>query len=264
MVRLSYFCHFVIPLKLPYPSSNNIFMKDFTVENILRTPIGKIKYRLLTPEDVTTLRLAQSKDTKMTKLKWWRDSNTSLGGYVLWNKGKMTHGTHKEILKEYNRCYTSMAEVPTIMETDYFRDEFAFLSNMSPVDIYEDKVLRDPITGYGVSYLENLYQSQKFEDKEIKMRLLKVNPGEAKTLGRTLPGEIQNFGSKKVLIMENLLRQKFDIPTLKDLLLATGKLKLLEVNHWYDYFWGICNGKGDNKLGELLEKIRKDKGIALF
>ena len=239
-------------------------MKDFTVENILRTPIGKIRYRLLTPEDVTTLRLAQSKDTKMTKLKWWRDKNTSLGGYIFWNRGKMTHGTHMEILGEYNRCYTSMAEVPTIMETDYFRDEFAFLSNMSPVDIYEDKVLRDPITGYGVSYLENLYQSQKFEDKEIKMRILKVNPGEAKTLGRTLPGEIQNWGSKKVLIMENLLRQKFDIPTLKDLLLATGKLKLMEVNHWYDYYWGIYNGKGDNKLGELLEKIRKDKGIALF
>ena len=60
-------------------------MKDFTIENILKTPIGKIKYMLLTPEDVTILQLARSKDTKMTKLKWWRDDKTSLGGYVLWN-----------------------------------------------------------------------------------------------------------------------------------------------------------------------------------
>lgn len=239
-------------------------MKELTLDKVLKTPAGNIVHSLLSDKDVTTLQLAQMKDTRMTKIKWWRNKKTSLGGYVLWNRSKISLKTHLEILKNYNLCYSSMTEIPTIMETDYFRDEFAFLSNMSPVNLYEDKMLSDPETGYGVLYLENLYQSLKFSDKSLRMLILKANPGQAKTLGRTSEGMDSTWGTKKIQTMERLLRKKFEIRSLKELLISTGKLKIEEVNHWYDHYWGICGGVGDNKLGELLEKIRNNLKMELF
>ena len=62
----------------------------------------------------------------------------------------------------------------------------------------------------------------------------------------------------KIEIMEEALRLKFDDPHLKDLLLATGDKELIEGNTWNDQFWGVCNGVGENNLGKLLMKLRKE------
>lgn len=45
---------------------------------------------------------------------------------------------------------------------------------------------------------------------------------------------------------------------LKEALLATGDSELIEGNTWRDYFWGVCNGKGQNKLGKILMRIRAE------
>jgi predicted NAD-dependent protein-ADP-ribosyltransferase YbiA (DUF1768 family) len=45
---------------------------------------------------------------------------------------------------------------------------------------------------------------------------------------------------------------------LRDSLLATGTQEIVEGNTWGDTFWGQVNGKGQNKLGKLLMKIRDE------
>ena len=58
--------------------------------------------------------------------------------------------------------------------------------------------------------------------------------------------------------METGLRQKFNDPRLKELLIQTGQQALVEGNWWGDRFWGVCKGTGENHLGQLLMKIRRD------
>ena len=44
--------------------------------------------------------------------------------------------------------------------------------------------------------------------------------------------------------------------SLADALLSTGDEKLIEGNTWNDHYWGVCDGKGLNKLGGILERVR--------
>ena len=44
----------------------------------------------------------------------------------------------------------------------------------------------------------------------------------------------------------------------KQKLIDTGDIELVEVNSWGDTFYGVCNGVGENHLGKLLMKIRKE------
>lgn len=62
----------------------------------------------------------------------------------------------------------------------------------------------------------------------------------------------------KISVMHDLLRQKFGHETLRKRLLATGDEKLEEGNTWKDYFWGVCNGIGQNQLGVLLMRVREE------
>ena len=63
--------------------------------------------------------------------------------------------------------------------------------------------------------------------------------------------------------MEEALRAKFNIPEFKEKLLATGEMHLEEGNNWNDTFWGVDlkTGKGENHLGKLLMKIRKELNL---
>jgi len=54
------------------------------------------------------------------------------------------------------------------------------------------------------------------------------------------------------------MRQKFKQPELKAKLLATGDAELIEGNHWGDIVWGVCRGKGENRLGKILMKVREE------
>lgn len=235
-----------------------------TLEQVLKTPPGQIVTTALSPEDETVLHLSTTKDTRVTKVKWWRNAETGMGGWIRWNRSAVSHATHLELLGHYASCYTALGDIPGVSEVDYFKDELGFLSNMSAVNAYEDARLLDSKTGMGVVYLENLYQSMKFTDDAFRRHLLSISPGQAKTLGRTTPGVSLDWTQRRVPAMEHLLQQKFNIPTLKSLLLATGTLPLVEVNHWYDTYWGVCNGKGNNKLGELLMQVRRDSAVALW
>jgi len=43
---------------------------------------------------------------------------------------------------------------------------------------------------------------------------------------------------------------------LREKLLSTGSVQLIEGNDWNDREWGVCNGTGKNKLGKILMRIR--------
>ncbi len=58
--------------------------------------------------------------------------------------------------------------------------------------------------------------------------------------------------------METILRDKFSDSKLRQKLLETGNEELVEGNEWSDFFWGVCNGKGQNQLGKLLMKLRTE------
>ena len=57
--------------------------------------------------------------------------------------------------------------------------------------------------------------------------------------------------------MKSLIREKFENPFLRPLLLATGEKKLTLGNKWNDTFWGVCRGNGKNWLGIILTEIRE-------
>lgn len=67
----------------------------------------------------------------------------------------------------------------------------------------------------------------------------------------------QDWTLVKVGIMRDLLAQKFAPGTeCARLLLKTGDEVLVEGNWWHDTFWGVCDGVGQNQLGELLMERR--------
>ena len=59
--------------------------------------------------------------------------------------------------------------------------------------------------------------------------------------------------------MYRIVKAKFEQnEQLKKQLLHTGRAKLIEGNWWKDTFWGVHEGVGENHLGKILMKVRKE------
>lgn len=134
-----------------------------------------------------------------------------------------------------------------------FRGDYRFLSNFYPCDVQLDNIT--------YSSTEHAYQAAKTTDpfwRKVFYQLPLVSAGQAKRLGREL--SLRNdWESVKLGIMEDLLRQKFNIPDLKEKLLETETAQLIEGNNWGDVFWGVDDKKGgQNHLGKLLMKVRAE------
>jgi N-glycosidase YbiA len=131
-----------------------------------------------------------------------------------------------------------------------FTREYTFLSNFS----------RSIIEWQGHTFptVEHAYQWEKMAHPEDRARVLKAKtPGDAKRMGRRgimRPG----WDRVKDNIMLQLLRYKFQQPLRAKMLLETGDEELQEGNNWGDYYWGICNGFGENRLGKLLMQVRAE------
>ena len=136
-----------------------------------------------------------------------------------------------------------------------FQGEYRFLSNFWPCYLkYHDIV-------YPTA--EHAYQAAKVENVDVKTRIKNCpTPAEAKDFFET-HGIMPDPGwttQKKLKIMEELLMIKFGgkEPLLTQALMATGNAPLIEGNNWNDTFWGVCNNAGENNLGRLLMKVRKE------
>ena len=105
---------------------------------------------------------------------------------------------------------------------------------------------------------EHAYQAAKCRhahDAEA-IRLLPT-PGEAKRAGRTVALR-PDWEDRKLGVMEDILECKFTAPVLREKRLATGNAPLIEGNRWNDTYWGVCRGRGENRLGRLLMSLREN------
>lgn len=107
--------------------------------------------------------------------------------------------------------------------------------------------------------VENYYQAMKTKNKSDQEKIRVSSPSRAKYLGKKVK-LVSNWEYIKEKVMEKALRAKWSLPVWKKLLLNTGDTEIVEWNNWNDKYWGatIKDGKGHNKLGLLLMKIRKD------
>ncbi len=128
-----------------------------------------------------------------------------------------------------------------------FFEEYRFLSNFWPCKVSYGGVV--------FSTVENAYQAAKCANPHDIAPFAALTPAEAKKRG----GEIAlraDWNEVRVVVMADLLAQKFSDPALRAGLLQTGTAQLVEDNTWDDRFWGVCGGQGENNLGKLLMQLR--------
>lgn len=85
-----------------------------------------------------------------------------------------------------------------------------------------------------------------------------TTPAQAKRRGRQIRPR-EDWDEIKDGLMEVLVTDKFrKSPILRRRLLATGDAHLEEGNDWGDDYWGTVDGEGENKLGEILMRVRDE------
>jgi ribA/ribD-fused uncharacterized protein len=133
---------------------------------------------------------------------------------------------------------------------DNFRGEYYFLSNYYIAEI-EYRGIRYP-------HNESAFQAQKIRDNNIRKIFAKLEPTEAKKLGKKIQLR-HDWNHVKDRKMYEICYEKFkQNKDLRKKLLDTGDAILIEGNTWHDTYWGMCNGKGKNKLGKILMNVRDE------
>jgi len=135
-----------------------------------------------------------------------------------------------------------------------FRGEYAFLSNFYSCGI------NTPIGTFPSA--ENMFQAAKVDKRHMTPELLRafttISPGDAKRLGRQVTLR-DNWIEYHDRAMYQTVKHKFtQNPELAKKLIATYPTPLVEGNTWNDTYWGVCNGKGLNKLGKILMLVRRE------
>lgn len=133
-----------------------------------------------------------------------------------------------------------------------FNGEYRFLSNFYPSMVRFD--------GDDYPTVEHAYQAAKtFNPHEREYVRTRSTPAAAKRAGKEFFRMRPDWDDVKVQIMESLLRHKFvGYHDLSRKLYKTEDKYIEETNTWGDTFWGVCNGKGQNVLGNLLMKVRNE------
>lgn len=131
-----------------------------------------------------------------------------------------------------------------------FQGKYRFLSNF-----YNSLVKYD-----GLVFLNNeaAFQAMKTLNLNIRKSFCHLNPSQAKSKGRKVILR-NDWEEVKDDIMYEIVYNKFTQNLeLKEKLLATKDLILIEGNTWNDCYWGICRNEGKNKLGKILMKVREE------
>lgn len=146
--------------------------------------------------------------------------------------------------------------------TTFTKKETRFLSNFYPHKKDGGKFPHEVKVFYnGVEFdcVENAYQAAKSLDKSEQIKISKLTPYQSVEYWQDRNDYRSDWHDIKLDIMKDLVTQKFtNNPKLKQMLLATGNMKLEEGNSWGDTFWGICDGIGENNLGKTLMSVRKE------
>lgn len=162
-----------------------------------------------------------------------------------------------ELLKKAldKKQYFSEVEIPEYAvhsekEIKGFFGKYRFLSNFYPCSLgiwYEG--LKYPST-------EHAYQAAKV-DSHDRLPFTTCNAKEVKRLGGNVLLDKEIWDGVKYDVMLQLVTQKFATHKgLREKLLITENAYLEETNHWKDTYWGVFEGNGKNKLGEILMVVR--------
>lgn len=150
---------------------------------------------------------------------------------------------------------------------DMFDGRYKWLSNFAPSTVYiliGTKWVKCPT-------VEHAFQASKTLSQDQRRRIIAAHsPAMAKQLGRNVR-VVSYWEEVKIVVMLELLRQKFSHKALAARLVATHDIPIIEGNRWHDNFWGVCRcGRtdvenvhdgclgGENWLGKLLMRVRKD------
>ena len=130
-----------------------------------------------------------------------------------------------------------------------FAGQYNFLSNFEKCAVEYDDVVYQSV--------EAAYQAAKTLDHEARVPFETYDPGEAKKAGKKL--ELRpNWETLRFEVMYQLVKQKFSFEPHCSKLLATGDAELIEGNYWMDRVWGVYRGSGENHLGKILMRVRKE------
>jgi len=134
-----------------------------------------------------------------------------------------------------------------------FRGQYRWLSNFTPVNIEVNKIIYPSV--------EHAFMSAKSNDISWKRFCADSNnsAGAVKKKSKSIK-LVKDWDIIKYDIMEECLRQKFNQEPFRTKLLSTRNIDIQEEDRWNDTIWGVClkTNIGDNKLGKLIMKIRKE------
>lgn len=131
-----------------------------------------------------------------------------------------------------------------------FDGEHRFLSNFWPSRVVYG--------GIDYANAEAAFQAQKVLDPDVRANFSELSPGQAKKAGRQVRLR-PDWEDVKTEAMARVVAAKFrQDGDLARKLLATGSRILIEGNDWNDVTWGVCRGKGENRLGQILMALRRD------
>jgi ribA/ribD-fused uncharacterized protein len=131
-----------------------------------------------------------------------------------------------------------------------FFEEYKWLSNFYEIPVEWD--------GRMYPSTEAAYQSAKTLNRNKRLEFTEMTAGQSKRAGRKLSLRY-DWEEVKEIVMYEVCMDKFTRhEELKQKLLSTGDAYLEETNHWGDTYWGVCEGKGTNRLGHILMKIREE------
>jgi len=134
----------------------------------------------------------------------------------------------------------------------YFSGQFEFLCNFYKQEFeFEGRV-------YPSS--EHAFQAAKTSQEHEKDGIAGAfTPGLAKKLGRRVKLR-EDWNEVKNDVMYQVLKAKFSDKNLRQKLIDTGDMELIEGNTWGDCYWGvdINSGVGENNLGKILMRLREE------
>ena len=135
----------------------------------------------------------------------------------------------------------------------FYEREYYFLSNFSAFAIMWK--------GHFCLTSEHAYQTEKFEDEELKEAIRKTMSAHdsKKLLHEHKDKYRKDWNEVKLGIMKEILREKVkQHPYIMKKLLESGKRELVE-DSWRDDFWGWGPNKdGANHLGKLWMEVREE------